>query len=361
MGNQDFHEKPYDDGTLAKLRIFELYAQEWIPVFVSKPNPHFKAVHIFDFFCGPGTDSQGVNGSPLRILAQLRDYHAKGVAGWSKVGIFVHLFDADQVKIDKLQSFLQLPEWQIPGVQVDCRSLAFQDALVEHQSLLLDANVAKLLLIDQFGVQEVSAQVFAQLISFPIADFIFFLTSSTLNRFRNDPAIEQKIGPLEDSYDVHREAVNYYRKLIPAHETVFLGSFSIKKVRNIYGLIFGSHHPLGIDKFLRVAWVEDGIAGEANFDIERVNIRPEEGILPLDIMRPNKVRQFEQDLEAELRRGAMPSEADVVRFCLEAGMTCSHSAPVLQKLKAEGIIALDFRVPDGGRIKDPRPIRFIHR
>ena len=35
MGNKDFHDKPFDAGTLAKLRIFELYAQEWIPVFVS--------------------------------------------------------------------------------------------------------------------------------------------------------------------------------------------------------------------------------------------------------------------------------------------------------------------------------------
>ena len=57
MGNKDFHNRPYDAGTLAKLTIFELYTQEWIPVFLSRAKPSFEAVHIFDFFSGPGRDS----------------------------------------------------------------------------------------------------------------------------------------------------------------------------------------------------------------------------------------------------------------------------------------------------------------
>jgi three-Cys-motif partner protein len=74
MSAKDFHSKPYDAGTLTKLRIFELYVQEWVPVFLSKPEPSFLEVHVFDFFSGPGTDSLGVPGSPLRILNQLRTY-----------------------------------------------------------------------------------------------------------------------------------------------------------------------------------------------------------------------------------------------------------------------------------------------
>src|SRR6185312_10822826 len=121
---------------------------------------------------------------------------------------------------------------------------------------------------------------------FPRTDFIFFLSSSTLHRFRDHPAIKQKIAKLENSYDVHRETFEYYRKLVPIGDQVFLGRFSIRKRSNIYGLIFGSRHPLGIHKFLQVAWANDEIAGEANFDIERENIRPGEGILALDVMRP---------------------------------------------------------------------------
>ena len=29
MSPDDFHDKPFDEGTLNKLQIFELYAREW--------------------------------------------------------------------------------------------------------------------------------------------------------------------------------------------------------------------------------------------------------------------------------------------------------------------------------------------
>src|SRR4051812_48819816 len=102
-----FHEKPYDEGTLAKLQIFELYTQEWIPVFLSRENPVFSGgVHIFDFFCGPGTDSTGVYGSALRILQQLRGYFKKPLAGWGKVPIVTHFHDDNAAKIEKLGQVL---------------------------------------------------------------------------------------------------------------------------------------------------------------------------------------------------------------------------------------------------------------
>jgi len=75
-------------------------------------------------------------------------------------------------------------------------------------------------------------------------------------------------------------------------------------------------------------------------------------------MRPNKVRVFEAELEESLRTGKMKSEADIVRFCIEAGMTCQHSKPVLKKLKSEGVLELGFQIPDVGRMRDPRTIRF---
>jgi three-Cys-motif partner protein len=357
MAAKNFHDKPYDAGTLAKLRIFELYAQEWIPVFLSQAEPKFEEVHIFDFFSGPGTDSLGIYGSPLRMLNQFRRYQRDGLAGWGKVRIVAHLFDSDRRKIDRLASILQEEEWKIPGVQIDLKLLAFSDALNAQQAVLANPRFAKLLIIDQCGVDEVSDEIFKRLVSLPTTDFIFFLSSSTLHRFHDNPAIKQKIQKPEDSYDVHREAFEYYRKLVPIGDQVFLGRFSIKKRSNIYGLIFGSRHPLGIHKFLQVAWANDEIAGEANFDIERENIAPNELVLPLDVMRPNKIREFEAELEEALRAGNMQSEADVIRFCIEAGMTGQHSAPLLKKLKSEGVIEMNFHVPDVRKFKSPRPIR----
>jgi hypothetical protein len=53
---------------------------------------------------------------------------------------------------------------------------------------------------------------------------------------------------LEESkpYECHEKVYNYYKTLI--NGDYYLGRFSIKKVTNYYGLIFGSHHPLGLEK-----------------------------------------------------------------------------------------------------------------
>ena len=80
-------------------------------------------------------------------------------------------------------------------------------------------------------------------------------------------------------------------------------------------------------------------------------------MLDLDVMRPSKVKEFEAELETKLQSGRMKSEADVIRFCIEAGMTSRHAAPVLRKLKTAGTSEIDFRVPEVRNMKSPRPIR----
>jgi hypothetical protein len=53
----------------------------------------------------------------------------------------------------------------------------------------------------------------------------------------------------------------------------------------------------------------------------------------------------------------MKSEADIARFCIEAGMTCQHSVPVLRKLQADETIETDFDVPNIRKLSAPRIIR----
>lgn len=63
---KDIHEDIFDEATITKLEIFEAYAQAWLPVFLY--SPHFKKIHIFDFFAGSGHDPLHTPGSPLRFL-----------------------------------------------------------------------------------------------------------------------------------------------------------------------------------------------------------------------------------------------------------------------------------------------------
>jgi three-Cys-motif partner protein len=322
---------------------------------VSAQTPPRASIHIFDFFSGPGTDSVGQLGSPLRLLKQLRAY--RQLPGWNSVTVHLHFFDKSSTKTRELEKQINAHRLGLTGVNFDVRAIAFEQAFPEAQGILSDQQAAKLVFIDQCGVDQVTPQVFRTLVASPTCDFLFFLSSSTLHRFYEHAAIKQRIVRPDDYFHVHRAALEYYRSLIEAPRRYFLSPFSIKKNSNIYGLIFGSAHPLGIDKFLQVAWDNDEISGEANFDIDRENIRQGEMLLPLAEMRPNKIAAFESELEHLLRNGRLVDELQVMEVCFEYGVKRQHATPVLMKLKQEGVIELDFRVADVRRWNSPRPVR----
>jgi three-Cys-motif partner protein len=357
MSTDRFHEQPFDEGTLTKLEIFQLYAREWLPVFLSSPEPIWKEVHLFDFFAGPGADAEGVPGSPIRLLEELRQAKARGFHGWSKVRTAAHFFDENPSKINQLWTKTRPLMNELSDVTLEIEAKNFHTAFPGSRRTLASRDAAKLVLIDQFGVDFVSDDVFKELVSFPTCDVLFFISSATLHRFRDHPAIRQKIQRPNDYYHVHRAVVEYYRTLLPTSQRYFLGRFSIRKGPNIYGLIFGSAHPLGMDKFLQVAWRTDEMNGEADFDINRDDCGPLlSGLLP-----PTKINAFEIDLETRIRAGEVKTEADVIDISFQHGVKRQHATGVLKKLKADGVIAYDFRVPAIDRLKDPKLVRRLEK
>ncbi|MCZ6672545.1 MAG: three-Cys-motif partner protein TcmP [Verrucomicrobia bacterium] len=354
MPSKDFHNKPFDEGTLTKLNIFELYTREWLPVFLSQENPPRHEIHIYDFFAGPGMDSKGIWGSPLRILRQLKNCQV--FKGWNRVSINIHFFDKSQKKIDQLNLNVDTHRPKAQNIRYDIRPMGFTDGLKISEQDLANPNAAKLVFIDQTGVANVTDEVFRTFVNSPSCDFLFFISSSTLHRFREHPAIRQKIVRPKDYYHIHRAALDYYRNLLPSNPRYFLAPFSIKKGSNIYGVIFGSAHPRGMDKFLQVAWKSDEINGEADFDINRANIIPGQLALFPDEIPPSKTAVFEAELESLIRNSSLTNELDVIQICFEHGMKRQHAEPVLKKLKREKVIDVNFRVPDISRHKSPRPI-----
>jgi three-Cys-motif partner protein len=347
-----FHERPFDEGTLTKLEIFRLYAREWLPVFLASLEPIRQDVHIFDFFAGPGADVTGLPGSPLRLLAELK--HAKGrYQGWNRVRVSAHFFDEDRAKIEQLRAKSKVLVSELSDLTVEMEPWEFETSFSAARPILSSTGAAKLVLIDQFGVDIVSDSVFRELVAFPTCDVLFFISSSTLHRFRDHPAIRQKIKRPDDYHHVHRAVADYYRGLLPTSFRYFLGRFSIKKGSNVYGLIFGSRHPLGMDKFLQVAWKTDAITGEADFDIDRDDCGP----LFTGMLQPTKIDAFHADLTHRIRAGEVSTEADVIDICFQHGVKRQHATDLLKKLKSDGVIEYDFRVPSIDRLKNPRPIR----
>ena len=194
-----------------------------VPVFLAPEKPWRNAIHIFDFFAGPGTDCLGVLGSPLRLLRQLQEY--QGTQGWGKIHIHVHFNDEDSDKIAQLKENIAGHGLQLPNVIFDIQPLRFEDAFRASEVTLANPQAAKLVFIDQSGVAHVTPEVFRKLVNAPTCDFLFFLSSSTLHRFRDHPAIWQKIDRPEDYYHVHRAALEYYRGLLSPAQEYYLHRF----------------------------------------------------------------------------------------------------------------------------------------
>lgn len=352
----DFHRKRFDEGTLNKLELFEKFAAEWIPVFVARPSPPFAELHIFDFFAGPGRDNAGQPGSPVRLLGQLAKYTTQ--PGWRKVAAHAHFFDRSRAKVEALQRLIESERLAPPGCTVEVERREFKAALDGARPILRKRDAAKLVLIDQTGVGAVPDELFVEMMGWPQCDFLFFVSSSTFRRFQGHPAIKQQVERADDYYDAHRAAFDHYRGLIPASRNYFLGQFSFKKGANIYGLIFGSGHPLGLDKFLRAAWEKDAFNGEADFDIGREGLV--ENQTTLFARTPTKVDDFERDLEDKVLAGEVTDEMAVLKVCFGHGMRGQHAKPVLARLKGSAI-DLDFSVPNVKNWSKPRRIQLLKK
>src|SRR5882724_8502225 len=128
--SEKFHNSPFSEETLTKLEIFQLYTREWLPVFLSKPDPIFPKIHLFDFCAGPGKDSEGKPGSALRLALELLKY--KNQPGYKKTKIFLHLFDANKQAIQQLQENLKTILRHIPEVILDIKALPFKEAFKQY-------------------------------------------------------------------------------------------------------------------------------------------------------------------------------------------------------------------------------------
>ena len=52
---KNIHGEAFDEGTLIKLELYEDYLSRWLPVFIE--SARFNFINVYDFFCGPGHDS----------------------------------------------------------------------------------------------------------------------------------------------------------------------------------------------------------------------------------------------------------------------------------------------------------------
>jgi len=341
---KNLFSEPFDDGTKYKLRVVEDYFKSWLPVFISSENAIWKKVQIFDFFAGMGKDENGLLGSPMLIVSELNK---------NKTLIEINKIDVRVVVNDFLKKHYEALKENLNTISDD-KVYVLE---IENQDfkILFDyyyssmASSANFLFLDQNGVRHVTEEVFLKIIGLKQTDFIFFISSSYIKRFSDSPSFKKYLDitsqDLEGKsyYHIHRIVLEYYRSKIPAETKYYLAPFSIKKPTGIYGLIFGSNHIYGLEKFLNVCWRHDHLTGEANFDIDNEKIDLAKPSLFEEYNVPKKIQVFQNTLKNKILTGYLRTDLDIYTFGLKEGFLPKHVNAVIEDMRQNGLIDFKFK------------------
>ena len=347
---KDFHDEPFDAGTIKKLEIFRGYIREWLPVFLAT-NKGYNNVALYDFFAGPGKDAKGVKGSPLIIIGEMKGYledntkpHAQGI------NVSIYFNDDNKSKYVELHKTGKAEEASaLFSVEVENKD--FGDAFEAKFPVISAPHTANLIILDQSGVKHVTEDVFRKLIDCKTTDILFFTSSAIIKRFAGEQAVtryfpgisREKIKELEAGY-IHRFVCDYYRGLIPAGKEYYLAPFSIKKDANVYGVIFGTNSLRGLEKFLNVCWKLDPKTGEANYNIDGDTAWEGDTLFPEDNVIQKK-DDFRSSLIAELKKKSLTNK-ELYRYCLENGFLPKYVNEILKTLRKDGKLIVS---PEGSK------------
>lgn len=343
---QGFHEKKFDEGTLVKLQIFRQYTREWISVLLTRSDRQFSQLNIYDFFAGPGRDGAGNLGSPLIILDEIKAFCKNRLSLKAEIRVRMVFNDRDEEHVTRLQGEVARVRCPESCCSFEFSALPFTNALPKNLPEMRESGHANLVLMDQFGVKEVTPEIVSTLLSCGSTDIIFFVSSSFIKRFIEAPEIQTKFnvdpGIIKDvEYRaIHRYICDYYRSALSI-PGFLVAPFSIKKGGNIYGVIFATLHRLGMEKFLKVCWTLDPSTGEANYNIDDDPAWSGERFLLPEMNVITKIDLFERSL-VEFLRKRTATNVELYGFCLEQGFCASKANESLRKLqKARKIVVTD--------------------
>jgi hypothetical protein len=209
--------------------------------------------------------------------------------------------------------------------------------------MIKNTEYPRLMFLDQYGIKEIGNSVFKKLISFKRTDFIFFISSSFIRRFNEMEEFKTYINIKKEKFDEskpfhsHKVVFEYYKSLINTEYT--LAPFSIKKQKNIYGLIFGSNHSLGLEKFLKVAWKINPHTGDANFNIDEEDIIDGQVSMFEEDNKIKKIALYEKELTELIVRGQIKTIYDCYLFTLSYGCLPKHCNELIKFLVKSNKIA----------------------
>lgn len=344
----DINKKEFTEETKLKLEIFKECFREWYPVFIHHKS--ISRVYIYDMFAGSGMDTKGNWGSPLILLNEAKGENRKHCDFLSNNGGPQVYFGFNEYLDDKKNELEKnVKEHMSQCFKVCNKNCPFKDHIfIENKdfSILMRSknfvynmnndNYAKFVLLDQYGFKKIDDEVFQQLISFPKTDFIFFIASSFIKRFSDLPAVTKYLHSEKIQFsskspkECHRVITEYFRSLIPQDKEYYLHSFTIQKGANYYGLIFGTSHTLGMEKFIKVCWKHDNLSGESNCNIDNDY---EKGSLFYDDTHTVKKDNVLEEIKKAILSGAIRDNHTGLKYALKRGCQPSLYIQAITELK----------------------------
>lgn len=358
MAKKDINQQPFHEATMLKLDIFRKCFREWFPVFVHFPS--VRKIFIYDMFAGSGTDSKGNPGSPIILLEEAIGNKHRHCLTLNENPKSVYFGFNEKVKDKKellaktTEDFLQkcksdcLLERCVYSDAIFCKDASFEEIVNSNtfERILANKHYAKFVLLDQYGFSQITKDVFLKLVTSPLTDFIFFISSSFIKRFRDVPAVKTYIDTNRLDFEetkpkeCHRIIAGYFRNLIPKDMEYYIHHFTIQKGTNYYGLIFGTSHTLGMEKFVRVCWMEDKNSGESNCNIDNDF---EKGSLFYDPTNTTKKIKIREELEFLILSGKIKSNIEGLKWVLSHGCEPKLFVESMNFLIAEQRVAIQGR------------------
>jgi three-Cys-motif partner protein len=340
MAGKNLHENPFDQTTIAKLEIFEDYAEAWIPTFVMSDISD--TICIFDFFAGTGYDKNSIEGSPIRILNKIKHQIGNIFQKKKIVKLYLNEWEPDrktQLKFESLKAscneYLDKNLDVKRAIDINFYNEDFEE--VFPKLLPLIKQFPSLVYLDQNGIKFLSEKYFLELEKTKQTDFLYFVSASYFWRFGESKEFKVHLNidmtsAKKDPYKfIHRNIIDQIRKKLPSNSKLKLYPFSLKKGPNIHGIIFGASHPRAVDKFLTIAWKRNETNGEANFDID--DDKKKAQLVIFEDKKLTKIEDFKKNVKERILSKEIQNNFELLNFVYNEGHVGSQAAECLREMK----------------------------
>lgn len=342
----NFFSSKFDESTMTKLFIFEKYVESWLPVFLEQQVSY---IYIFDFFAGAGYDSEGNSGSPIRVLKQIEHYLS--IISNTKIKLFFNEYKKKYFKNLKsnCDGYLKTNPSLKKIVKIEYSNEKFEDIFNRLKNEI--GKYPSIVFMDQFGVKY--SNYISEFEKFVRTDFLIFISSSYLKRFAETPEFKNALNLNDDEIKklnktpyklIHEATLQFLKERLPTNSSIKLYPFSLRKGKNIYGLIFGAKHILAADKFLHIVWEVSPENGSANYDIYDDREKRQPNLFP-ELVGKTTIQSFQEQLEKRILDGEIETNKDAYYYTLENGFLPEQAKEVLKSLKKSRKICYNSKGP----------------